>query len=193
MENGIPYEILAGTGLLYAAPVGTTFPLLTAVPAATWVLLGDTDGGVTVTLDQTVEVKRSDQRTGPVKAFRTEEDLRVKTSLLHATLENLQLLHTNSLTDTPAGAGTIGTREINLHRGFVVDEYALLFRGVSAYGNYPAQYEVPRGFIDSPIELVHAKDDTVAIPMEFRALEDPNAATEAERFGKLIMQDAAAL
>lgn len=193
--NTQPYEILTGVGTLYKAPVGTAFPALTATPAAPWVSLGETDGGVKITPDQTIQAIRSDQRTGSVKAIRTEEDLTVETNLKHATLENIGILLGNSVTDTPPGAGTIGTREVALHRGSEVTEYALLFRGSyqSAYGNYPAQYELPRGYFDGPTGQEYKKDGEVLLPVQFVALEDYNAAQEADRFGRLVMQDAAAL
>lgn len=192
--NNVPYEILTGVGTLYKAPVGTTFPDLTATPAAPWINLGETDGGVKVNLEQTTNIIRSDQRTGPVKAIRSEENLTVETSLKHSTLENIAILLGNSVTDTPAGAGTIGTREVALHRGATVTEYALLFRGSyqSAYGDYPAQYELPRGYFDGPAGQEYKKDGEVLLPVQFRALEDENAALEADRFGRLVMQDAAA-
>ncbi len=195
MGNSQPYEILTGVGTLYVAAVGTTFPALTATPSASWADLGETEGGVTVTLSQTTVRLRTDQRTGPVKAVRTEEDLLIETQLAEATLENMAKLHGMTVTDTAAAAGAIGTREIPLHRGSVIDEYALLFRGASqsAYGDYPAQYEVPRGYYDGPISLPHKKEAKVVIPVQFVALEDTNAGNENDRFGRLVMQDAAAI
>ncbi len=195
MGNSQPYEILTGVGTLYVAAVSTTFPALTAIPNASWTDLGETEGGVTVTLSQTTVRLRTDQHTGPVKAIRTEEDLLIETQLAESTLENMAKLHGMAVTDTPAAAGVIGTRALATHRGFTLDEYAFLFRGASqsAYGDYPAQYEVPRGYFDGPIALAHKKDDKVVIPVQFVALEDPNAGSEDDRFGRLIMQDAAAI
>ena len=193
--NVQPYEILTGVGTLYKAPVGTAFPALTANPVAQWINLGATDGGVKVTPEQTTKVIRDDQHTGPRKAVRSEESLMVETNLRNSTLENMAILMGNSVTDTAAAAGTIGTREVALHRGATVTEYALLFRGAyqSAYGDFPAQYELPRGFFDGPMGHEWKKDDAVLLPVKFTALEDEDAAAEANRFGRLIMQDAAAL
>jgi hypothetical protein len=74
-----------------------------------------------------------------------------------------------------------------------VAEFALLFRGDSPYGNYPAQYELPRCYCDETGVLKYEKGKNVSIPITFKALEDLNAATEAERYGRLVAQDAAAL
>lgn len=187
------YELLSGVGTLYAAPVGTAFPAVNATPAAPWRALGETDDGVKVTMDQKTEVKRTDQRTGPVKAIRTEEDVIIETKLAQVTLENLADLIGNTVTDTPPGAGTIGTRAVPLHRGATVKEFAFLFRGNSPYGAYPAQYELPRGYFDDAVEAEFTKDGFSSLPLKFMALEDLNAASEADRFGRMVAQDAAAL
>jgi hypothetical protein len=193
MTNVAPYEILTGVGELYLAPVGTAFPAVDAVPGASWIDLGNTQDGVTVTADQDITEIRVDQETGPVKATRSEESLVIATKLAAMTLENLAYVLGNTVTDTPPGAGTIGTREVGMYRGQAVTTYALLFRGVSAYGNYPAQYEVPMGYFGGSAESEYTKDGNAGIPCEFHALVDPNAATAAEKFGTLVMQDAAAL
>ncbi len=188
------YELLTGVGTLYIAPVGTAFPTLaTATPAAPWRSLGETQDGVKVTLDQKVEQHRTDQRTGAVKATRSEEDMTLETKLVVGTLENLADVLGNTVVDTPAAPGVIGTREVPLHRGLTVDEYAFLFRGYSPYGGtYPAQYELPRGYFDDSAELEHTKDGVAVIPVKVVALEDLDAATGSE-FGRLYAQDAAAL
>ncbi len=194
MGNSLPYEILSGVGALYRAPVGTAFPALTANPAAPWASLGETDGGVKITPDQTTKTFTSDQRTGPVKVVRSEESLAVETNLKHSTLENIALLMGVNVVDTPAGAGTIGTREVPLHRGAAVTEWALLFRGdhQSPYGDFPAQYELPRGFYDGPATQEYKKDGEVLLPVKFMALEDTTAGAEGDRFGRFVVQDAAA-
>ncbi len=192
--NNQPYEILTGVGTLYRAAVGTAFPSLTAQPGAAWTNLGETDGGVKITPEQETKTFTSDQRTGPVKAVRVGESLTVETNLKHATLENIGLLLGASVTDTPPGAGTIGTRELPLHRGSTVNEYAFLFRHPygSPYGNFPAQYELPRGFFDGPAGQEYKKDGEVLLPVKFTVLEDTTAGAEADRFGRLVAQDAAA-
>ena len=193
MSNVAPYEILTGVGELYLAPVGKTMPEVDAAPGASWISLGDTQDGVTVTADQDIEEIRVDQETGPVKATRTEESLVLETKLAAMTLENLAYVLGNTVTDTPAASGVIGTREVGMYRGQSVSTYAFLFRGTSAYGDYPAQYQVPMGYFGGAMEAEYTKDGNAAIPCEFHALVDPNAATAAERFGVLVMQDAAAL
>jgi hypothetical protein len=190
---GEPYEILVGVGTIYLAPAGTVMPALTVAPSAPWTSCGETDGGVKVRKTQNIETFSSDQRTGKVKAVRTEEGVEVETNLHEGTLENLANVINGTVTDTAPGAGQIGKRSLKLHAGAEVTEYALLFRGDSPYGDYPGQYYVPRGYMDDDVEMEFTKDGKTLIPVKFMALEDLDAATEADRFGTVEYQDAVAL
>lgn len=187
------YALLTNVGRLYIAPVGTEFPDLTETPASPWRDLGDTQEGVDVNSDDKIELVRTDQRTGPVKATRVDETVVVKTKLAEATLENLKDALGVGVTDTAPEVGTIGTREIPLHRGSVVAEFALLFRGDSPYGAFPAQYELPRAYCDEAGTIKYDKGKNVPVVVTFKCLEDLNATYESERYGRLIAQDAAAL
>lgn len=188
------YEILSGVGTLYIAPAGEAKPAVNAAPSGNWVSLGETDGGVKVTKTQSIESFSTDQRTGKVKAIRTEEGVTVETNLVQATLENLANVLNGQVTDTAPGSGTIGKRSLPLHAGADVDEFAILFRGDSPYSaTYPGQYYVPRGYIDDDVEMEFVKDGKVLIPFKFEALEDLDASTENDRFGVIEYQDAAAL
>jgi hypothetical protein len=186
------YSILVGPGTLYIGAASLAAPATVATtPGAGWTSLGETDGGVKITKTQNIEAFTTDQRTGKVKAVRTEEGLTIETNLTEATLENLANVIGGTVTDTPPGAAKIGTRALKLHAGATVTVYALLFRGKSAYGNYNSQYYVPRGYMDDDVESEFTKDGMTLIPVKFEALEDLNASTEADRFGVLTAQDAA--
>jgi hypothetical protein len=187
------YTILAGVGTLYIGAANLAAPATVATtPGAGWTTLGETDGGVKITKTQSIEAFTSDQRTGKVKAVRTEEGITVETNLVEATLENLASVINGTVTDTAAGVGTIGTRALKLHAGATVTEYALLFRGKSPYGNFPGQFYIPRGYMDDDVETEFVKDGMTLIPVKFEALEDLNASTEADRFGVVTYQDAVA-
>jgi hypothetical protein len=187
-----PYEILVGVGRLYVAAAGTAKPVLDATPGAGWTDLGETDDGVKVTKTQNIETFTTDQRTGKVKAVRTKEGLTIETNLTAVTLENLAKAINGTVTDIAPGSGTIGYRSLMLHAGATVQEFALLFRGSSPYGNYPAQFYVPRAYISDDIEMEYKRDDKTLIPVKFEALESLTAA-EGEQFGVYEAQDAAAL
>ncbi len=186
-----PYNVLVGVGTLYVAPAGTAAPLVSAEPAVAWVSLGETEGGVKVTKTQNIESFSSDQRTGKLKAVRTEEGVTIEANLTTATLENLANVMSGTVTITPPGVAIPGIRTLQLHSGAEVNEYAFLFRGTSPYGVFPGQFYVPRGYLDDDIEMEFTKDGMTLVPCKFEALEDLVAATEADRFGVVTYQDLA--
>jgi len=99
-----------------------------------------------------------------------------------------------SVSDIAAGAGTPGHRDITLRQGPNVAEFRMLIKGPSSYGDsWYAQYQIPRVIQFGNPSPVFNKGDAVGLACEFLALEDPEAATEAERFGKLVIQDADAV
>lgn len=190
--NTQPYEILTGVGDLYIAPLGTTMPAVDAVPGAAFRHLGYTQDGVTVKKTNKIEPLKVDQETGPVKATRTEEVMTIETSLAEMTEENLADYTGNNVTMTPPASGVAGIKTIGLYSGADVKESCFLFRGKSAYGDYPSQFWIPRGYIDGDAELKFTKNGNPAIKIAITALVDPDAVSDAEKFGKLVMQNAEA-
>lgn len=191
MTNVEPYEILVGVGTLYVGPAQETEPDLDATPAGNWVDLGETDGGVTITPTQSTTTFNTDQTTAAVKAIRTSESLTVETNLAQVTLERLAEVLSQTVVDTPPTTADIGTREIPLYRGPDVTVKALLFRGNSPYGDFPAQYYIPYGFFDGDTGQAYTKEGKTLIPIAFMALADPNAASASAKFGRYVAQDAA--
>ncbi|PHQ63190.1 MAG: hypothetical protein COC10_07485 [Sphingobium sp.] len=191
-----PYEIVAAPVTLWLAPVGTTFPLVNAQPAGTWIKVG-TQGdknysgeGVTVAHSRTFQKARPAGTTGAVKAFLDEENLAFRLILWDISLEQYQLaLSSNVLTTVAAGVGTAGYKKLGLSHGHSVKEYALLARGLSPYDEaMVAQYEVPRCYQSGNPEPVYRKGVPAGLALEWDALEDLAAATPDERFGRLIAQ-----
>lgn len=190
--NTEPYGVLTGVGEIYVAPLGTAFPAVDAVPGALWRNLGYTQDGVTIKKTQKINQVMVDQETGPIKASRSEETLTIETTLADMTLSNLADYLGGAVTTTPAGSGVIGKKEIGLYAGADVKNFAILFRGKSAYGNYPSQYEIPVVYFDGDAEMKADKADNMKFKVTFVALVDPNAASDSEKFGKVVMQTAEA-
>ncbi|MEK7765274.1 MAG: hypothetical protein AAB368_03455 [bacterium] len=198
-----PFEIVAAPFTLYWAAVGTAFPATPAVaPAAAWTLVGASgdrnykERGVTVTHEQNVQLFRGLGSTGPVKAFRTSEALRISLELADITLEMYRLaLNNNTVTDVAAISGVAGYRRIDLYQNLTVAQMALLVRGQSPYVDdaFKVDFRIPVVVQIASPAPVHMKGEPAGLALEFTALEDPNAATAAERFGRLFGQDAAAL
>lgn len=195
-----PYEIIMSPFEVYLAPEGEAFPDVDEDPAGNWVLLGTngkfnySEDGVQVTHEQTLALHRTLGSTGPVKATRTEESLMIGLTLEDLSAEHYRkVLNDVAIDETPEGAGTPGTRAITLRQGRDVSVFALLLKGVSPYGDsLGAQYQVPRAVQNGNPAPLFSKGEAAGLAVEFVALEDPDAATEAERFGTLVLQDAAA-
>lgn len=196
-----PYEIIGAPFTLWVAPTGTAFPAINAAPAGDWTKIGTngdrnySEDGVTVAHSQSLDYARPAGATGPVKAFRTEEDLRISLTLWDITLEQYAYaMNGNTVTTTAAGVGTAGKKKLGIYRGSQVREFALLLRGISAYDpDFNAQYEVPRAVDAGSPEVQFTKGVPAGLAIEFMAMEDLDAATEAERFGRLIQQHLAPL
>lgn len=191
-----PHDIIISPFTVYIAPVGESFPAIEDTPAGNWAALGDNrdeqgEDGVTVTHEQTI-VQHRGQATGPAKVARSEENLMIGFVLHNMTLEKYgKVLNDASVTDTPAGGGAAGYRDIDLHQGHSVSLFALLVRGPSSYGDgWNSQYQVPVCYQSANPAPVFSKGGAAGLSCEFTALEDPNAATEADKFGKLVVQDA---
>lgn len=198
-----PFEIIAAPFTLYWAPTGEAFPDVDEVPAGNWAKVGTsgdlnyTEAGVRITHEQNVEEFRALGSTGPRKVFRTSESLLISLELADLSLAQYRLtMNQNVVASTAAGSGTPGFDTLNLYRGLDVNLIALLVRGdVSPFGSgWKMQYEVPFVYEASSPELVMTKGpDPAMLALEFRAVEDAGAASNAERFGRLIAQDADAV
>ncbi|MCQ4575418.1 MAG: hypothetical protein NOU37_09270 [Candidatus Brocadiales bacterium] len=195
-----PYEIIAAPFEVYVAPVGEAVPLIDATPAANWVKLGTSgdrnmsEDGVTVTHEQTIETDsfRTLGSTGPVKAVRTKEDLRISFTLLDLTLEEYaRILNGNTVSETTPSAGVAGFKEVDLYRGLSVTEYALVIRGAGPYGDgWDMQYEIPKAVLTSSPTTVFQKGAPAGLEFEFIAIEDSDAAGASKRFGRLLAMNA---
>jgi hypothetical protein len=197
-----PFEIIAAPFSAWWAPVGTAFPALGAAPAGDWTLIGTSGDesydpeGVSVEHSQDINAVRPLGSTAPVKAFRREEDLLIGFTLWDVSLEQYRLaLNNNEITTVAAGAGTAGTKSVNLYRGPQVATMALLLRAdVSPYGDaMQMQYEVPRCYQSGNPAPAYRKGEPAGVELAFAALKDPQAATVAEAFGRLVQQHQAAL
>ena len=195
-----PFEIVMSPFEVWLS-ASEAWPDLDETPSGAWAKLGTNgkynlaEDGVTVAHEQSISTHRTLGSTGPVKAARTEEDLRISLILEDMTAEEYgKVLNNVTAVDVPAESGVPGHREITLRQGPDVSEFKMLIKGPSAYGDaWAAQYQIPRVIQFGNPSPVFNKGDAVGLACEFLALEDPDAATEAERFGKLLVQDATAL
>ena len=198
--SSAPFEIVAAPFTLWKAAEGVTFPDVDETPGAGFTKVGTsgdlnyTEDGVTVAHAQTVEMFRALGSTGPRKAFRTEEEMRISLTLADVSLEQYAVaMESNTVTTTAAGAGTPGYKSMGLSRGLGVERFALLVKAVDAspYGTgWGAQYEVPVAVQVGEPEVVFVKGEPAGLALEFAVLEDPLASSTDERFGRFVGQTA---
>lgn len=194
-----PFEIVAQPFTLWVAAPGSAFPTIDEAPGGSWTKIGTsgdlnyTEDGVKISHKQKVENFRALGSTGPRKAFRTEEDLMISLTVVDITLEQYRIaMNGNAITTTAQGVGESGYKKLGLSRGLNVEQYALLIRGANASGYMEdgvTQYEVPIAVQVSEPEVAFVKGSPAGLNLEFQALEDPDAASDDERFGRLVMQN----
>lgn len=190
-----PYEMITAPGEIWLAPVGESFPDVDAAPSGNWAKLGQSgmyslnEDGVTVTHEQTLNRHSSLGATGALKVTRSEENLTIGATLEDLSLEEYKkVLNDVSVTTGSTGSGA-DTKEITLRQGKDVATFAFLLRIPSAYGDgWDGQFEIPRVYQSESPSPAFTKDGKAGLAVMFSALEDTDAATDAERFGRLIMQ-----
>lgn len=198
-----PYEIIMSPAEVYVALEGEVFPAIDAVPAGNWKLLGtagsrnQSEAGVKVKSSQTLKMHATAGSLGPVKGIRTAEAQSVEVVIEDLTLELLSYaMNLNGVSEVAAASGVAGYKMMGLSRGRDVTTFGVLVRiPASAYGDgLNTQWEIPRAVQSGNAEIVHDGQGTAAgVGFTFDTLEDPNAANEKERFGRLKTQTAAAL
>lgn len=185
-----PFDIIAGPADVWVAPAGEAFPDADAAVVGNWVSLGRTEGGITLTHNESIELLRVDQASGPVKAIRSEESLVIEFSLAELDLETYAAI-LNGVAVTDAG----NNRWIPLRLGFDVQQRSLLVRGPTPYVAAPSesipglQYELPLVVQTGSPTISFTRDDKSVLECEWNVLEDPSAGTLGERFGRLRAMD----
>ena len=184
-----PFQIIAGPADVYIAPLATAFPDVDDDPPAPWASLGETEGGVKVTHNQSVEMLYTDQNTGPRKAIRSQEGLSIEFALSELTLET----YAEALNDATVTSGiVIGTgtaRSMTMYQHVDVAEFAFLVRGPSPYMDAFLQYQVPVVIQMGEPTLSFVKNDKAVFEVKYMALVDPDAVDVEDRFGALVAQD----
>ena len=176
-----PFAQITGTAKIYIAPKGEAPPAINAgAPGGNWVYLGETDEEQSIEYAGELTFFRVNERTGPTKAIRPEEDVIVSAILVETTLENYAYVlgNINSVTTS----GSPDQKRLANKRGACPTEYALLMWGQtdSPYGLYPAFNYLPRCVSAAEPAITRAKDGRAALEAMFQALEDPNQAAGDE-------------
>ncbi len=195
--SNTPYEIVVAPFAVYVGPYGEAFPAVEVAPAGNWVLLGTNgtenmdESGLTVGHEQTIDLHHVYGVTPPVKATRSQSQIKITFTLLDLTLEEYaRILDDQTVTTTGQGGGSAGFKDVNMGLGLSVSEKAYLVRGAGASPEgttWNMQYQVPRAFVSGSPSVVFTKTAPAALEFELTQLYD-TAAAAGEEMGTLLTQ-----
>jgi hypothetical protein len=193
----MPFELVMSPADVYIASEGEAFPSIDQNPGGNWMPLGiagkrdQAESGVVVTHGQTLKEHFTTGSSGPVKVVRTAESLTIDIEIEDITLETYaKALNNIGLYSIAQAAGVAGARVMPMRQGLEVTTFALLVRSASPYGDaMNLQYQVPKVYqAASPAPKFNSNGDAAGLKFQFKALEDPNAESDATRFGLLLAQ-----
>jgi hypothetical protein len=171
-------QILAGPGKLYwDLAESATLPTDSEIGAplsGTWKEAGATQGGLTITVQQSFFEIMVDQSPDPVAYRMTERRVQVATQMAEATLENLAVaLNHDPATAIADIAGPPASRELTLEAGedaFIPVELAIVVDGYAPGGNKMRRFVARRVNSVEPVGSSFVKDGVTLIPVTFTAL-----------------------
>lgn len=198
-----PYEIILSPAEIYIAQEGETPPAIDAVPGGNWVLLGvagkrnQSTAGVKLKHGETLKFHSTAGATGDVKAFRTREEHSIEVTMEDLTLETYaKAMNMAGIREVAAASGVAGYKAFGGKQGFDVATWAVLVRvPASPYGDgFAMQWAYPKCVENGNLELtLDSEGSAIGLAFKYVALEDPNAASDAERFFVVTAQTAPAL
>jgi hypothetical protein len=167
-------QVVAGSGLLYVAPLGTTLPTLDAhgenpvVWPAGWVAVGYTDDGIDMTYTPTVKDITVDEEMAPVAKLLTAEKLSISAKLAEATLANLNnAISASTYTNDPAGSAQL----LKLGSG-TLNTVLVGVEGPAPGTNLKRVIILYKAVAQAAVSMKMQRKDKVVIPVNFEALAD---------------------
>jgi hypothetical protein len=198
-----PWEQVSCVADIYVAQEGEAFPKVDAVPGGNWVLLGlagkrdQSVAGVKINFKSTYKFHTTAGAVGWVKAFRTAKEITMECTIEDLTVETFsKKMNLGGLLEVAAASGVAGYKSVGLSAGFDMQSWSVLVRILaSPYGDgMNSQFEFPRA-VEAGNETLgfDSEGNVVGLLFLFNMLEDPNASSEFERFGRYVAQTAVAL
>jgi hypothetical protein len=145
-------------------------------------------------MEQSIQGFMGSGSTMDRKVARVSESIRATVKLADMSLESLShALNENAITTVAAGAGTPGTKAINLYQGPDVATFACCIRGFSPYSGDAdsfMQVEMPNAYNADGWDIAQQKGVAWAYTLNLRGLIDPNNPSSAARAGRIIAYSA---
>ena len=157
--------VVAGTGAVYVAPVGTAVPVDLAAPAAPWSDIGYVgEDGVTFTFSRDQEDVNAWQVSTPVRVLVTNEPVGIAFELLQFDRETVALAFRGGTFTGIAPAPIVYTPP----DAGASDERALLIDAID--GDAQFRFAFPRVQLTEDVEFQLVRSDAVRLPLTFAVL-----------------------
>ncbi len=188
--------IIAGPAKLYlATTVDATEPALDADPPdGTYSEFGQSywsTGGITVAQEETYVRERVDSSPYIQRAFLSEAGMTVSGNVKDISLETLRIFYNQAtITTTAADTGKLGNRSMTLAQGRTPQEYTLVVRFMTPYGDvtdpaFAAQLWIPRAFRAGGFSFTLSRGAAAVPNFSLEVLE-----STSNGVGKLLFADA---
>jgi hypothetical protein len=155
-------NLIQGPATLYVGTFGLAEPLtVSAAPAAGWIDVGGTSGGVELNISSEYANLTVDQIIDIIESRRTGREVTVKTSLAEATLDNLARAIGNA-----APAANVLNLDDNA-AAFKPPYSAILIDGI-APGGFRRRIVVRKTIPTDAVGMSYKKDDQTLLPVTWR-------------------------
>lgn len=180
-------DIVLGSGELWYAPTTTANPDETTVAYgatwSNWISLGDVLTPMVLSYADTRKAVKTQQSLGPIKEYRTDVAITLKTTLAELTGANLALVLGGVNADTNAGAAQKAFSQVKAGKDFVVDTYKFGFETlrVAADGSsQPVRFFFHIGSIAPDGDVAFDKENETGVPVVITVYEDTTQAAGSE-------------
>lgn len=155
-------NLIQGPATVYVAPFGTADPATIAtVPAAAWVDVGGTKGGLELNVSSEFATLTVDQIVDIIESRRTGREVTVKTTMAEATLQNIA----NAIANAAPVANVL-----ELDDGFAAFKpaySAILIDGI-APGGFKRRIIVRKTLPTDAVGIGYKKDDQTVVPVTWK-------------------------
>ena len=155
-------NLIQGPATVYVAPFGTAEPATIATtPAAEWVDVGGTKGGLELNVSSEFATLTVDQIVDIIESRRTGREVTVKTTLAEATLQNIAQAIANA-------APVANVLELDDGLAAFKPAYsAILIDGI-APGGYRRRIIVRKTLPTDAVGIGYKKDDQTVVPVTWK-------------------------
>lgn len=155
-------NLIQGPATVYVAPFGTADPATIATaPAAAWVDVGGTKGGLELNVSSEFATLTVDQIVDIIESRRTGREVTVKTTLAEATLANIA----NAIANAAPAANVL---ELDDGLAAFKPAYsAILIDGI-APGGFRRRIIVRKTLATDAVGIGYKKDDQTVVPVTWK-------------------------